>query len=259
MYEFEAHRFLQFAANLESLEGILGKTEDKAAVMPPDFKRKVVRWCVRWEANCQELGLTMAVKTIQKIRILTAQRNAKLDQFVDLTKELKGRLIDQAEATLFLGIEPSNTQFYKNTDLFGNDVAMGFPSTMYDIEEAGKCLALNRATACVFHLMRVLEIGLRALGASLKDASLDPGKNPTWVKILRRCRGELEKDAVDRTPEWRKDESFYSDAAARLMAVKDAWRNPTMHVRAKYTEEEALDIWNHVKAFMAHLATKLQE
>ena len=43
------------------------------------------------------------------------------------------------------------------------------------------------------------------------------------------------------------------------MAVKDAWRNPTMHVEITYTEEMALDVFRHVQAFMRHLATKLSE
>jgi hypothetical protein len=32
-----------------------------------------------------------------------------------------------------------------------------------------------------------------------------------------------------------------------------------MHVEKKYTEEEALDIFNAVRAFMRHLAMKLAE
>ena len=44
-----------------------------------------------------------------------------------------------------------------------------------------------------------------------------------------------------------------------LPAVKDAWRNPTMHVRIDYTEEQALDIYGNVRGFMQHLATRLSE
>ena len=51
--------------------------------------------------------------------------------------------------------------------LFGDDVARAFPSSKGDIDEAGKCLALDRGTACVFHLMRILEIGLQLLAAKL--------------------------------------------------------------------------------------------
>jgi hypothetical protein len=138
-------------------------------------------------------------------------------------------------------------------------VADRFQSAAVDIEEAGKCLALSRATACVFHLMRVMEAGLRALAGSLKDPDLDPKRNPTWDAMLKKCRTELAKPVSQRVPEWVADEPFFSGAATRLMGVKDAWRNPTMHVEISYTEDQGLDVWNHVAAFMKHLATTLQE
>jgi hypothetical protein len=108
-------------------------------------------------------------------------------------------------------------------------------------------------------LNRTLEIGLHALGKSLNDPGLDPKKNPTWESILRKCDDELKKPLAQRSQEWQKDDQFFSNATANLRAVKDGWRNPTMHVKIKYTEEEALDVFNAVKAFMGHLAKKLKE
>jgi hypothetical protein len=129
--------------------------------------------------------------------------------------------------------------------------------TLNDIEEAGKCLALNRNTACVFHLMRVMEVGLRALGASLHDPRIDPKRNPTWDAILKKGDEELLKPLAQRAAEWQTDEAFFSTAHASLRAVKDAWRNPTMHVERIYDDEAALEVWNAVRGFMRHLASKL--
>ena len=105
--------------------------------------------------------------------------------------------------------------------------------------------------------MRVMEVGLRALGASLDDPGLDPKTNPTWERILARGDKELQKPLSERSPEWQKDEEFFSAAHANLRAVKDAWRNPTMHVERRYDPEEAEDVWSVVKAFMRHLSQKL--
>ena len=45
-----------------------------------------------------------------------------------------------------------------------------------------------------------------------------------------------------------------------LLAVKDAWRNPSMHeVGQKYTDEEASDIYRAARRFMEQLSTKLKE
>ena len=48
--------------------------------------------------------------------------------------------------------------------LFGAAVEAKFPEMSEDISEAGKCLALNRATASVFHLMRIMEIAVQRFG-----------------------------------------------------------------------------------------------
>jgi DNA topoisomerase IA len=42
-------------------------------------------------------------------------------------------------------------------------------------------------------------------------------------------------------------------------AVKDAWRNATMHVENKYTEEEARRIYDAVRGFMMKLASRMDE
>jgi len=162
------------------------------------------------------------------------------------------------ERPRFKVIENEKLEFFNSSRaLFGEAIIERFPASGNDIEEAGKCYAAGRDTACVFHLMRVMEIGLRTLGASLKDTRLDPKRNPSWEAILKKCDEELGKALSDRAVEWREDDAFYSTATANLRVVKDAWRNPTMHVDQTYTEETALDVWNAVRAFMRHISSKL--
>lgn len=108
-------------------------------------------------------------------------------------------------------------------------------------------------------MMRVMEVCLRALGKSLNDPTIDPKRNPTWDAILRKGDEETAKRVKDRCPEWQADERFYAEATAILRAVKNAWRNPTMHVEINYDEERAFEIWASVKSLIAHLATKLRE
>jgi hypothetical protein len=69
----------------------------------------------------------------------------------------------------FYFVAPDRAKYLSATSqgLFGSRVAEKFPMAEYDIEEAGKCLALQRPTACVMHLMRVLEIGLQSLAKEL--------------------------------------------------------------------------------------------
>jgi len=52
---------------------------------------------------------------------------------------------------------------------------------------------------------------------------------------------------------------FLSQAVKEFVYFKDGWRNFAMHGLEEYDAPKALSILNHVKTFMAHLATKLSE
>src|SRR6266536_4281388 len=174
-------------------------------------------------------------------------------------EDLNGRIVDGLNYRTCFAIWGDTEKLYAAKLLFGDDVAKKFPSASVDIEEAGKCLALDRGTAAVFHLMRVMEVGLRALAKSLNDPRLDPKKNPTWSNILQKGDEELKKPIAQRAPEWAANDHFFSEAQANLRAVQYAWRNPTMHVEINYDPEKAGDVMQSVKAFMHHLASVLSE
>lgn len=209
--------------------------------------------------SCEHLGLTVTLNRVDRIEKRAQEMGLKWSQVEADANSICQSLTDELESYLFLCVEPALSVYYNQPTKGWSDCLQAFPSTELDVEEAAKCLALNRFTAVVFHLMRVMEIGLRVLGETLNDPRLDPKTNPTWARILQRCQEEQAKPLAQRSDEWRSSEAFYSGVSARLMAVKDAWRNPTMHVEITYTEETSMDVYNHVQAFMRHLATKLSE
>ncbi len=169
--------------------------------------------------------------------------------------ELTVRIRDELAYRKCLFINNVKSKYYEQKDLlFGQGVADSFSSAGYDIDEAGKCYALGRSTACVFHLMRVVEIALRALCAAL-DVELSPNAN--WLTILNTKLAP----AIDRLPnntkperERRKDMQLIH---THLHAVRLALRNDTMHPKATYTDEEAGEVLRHVETFMKHLAERL--
>jgi hypothetical protein len=90
---------------------------------------------------------------------------------------------------------------------------------------------LSRGTACVMHLMRTMEVGLKALGKAI-----GVGLQNDWGAYIREIEKELAarvKAAGKRTP----DVAFYSEIVAKFDHVKTAWRNPTMHVEKLYSPE----------------------
>jgi len=77
------------------------------------------------------------------------------------------RIADDFTVQDVLILDARKRMFYNNARLFGDDVFAKFQSANDDIFEAGMCLALDRGTACVLHLMRVLEAGLGALAKTV--------------------------------------------------------------------------------------------
>ncbi len=55
------------------------------------------------------------------------------------------------------------------------------------------------------------------------------------------------------------DGEFFDALYASLDAVKNPWRNATMHPANKYTDEEAEHVFDAVRGFMTKLASRCDE
>jgi hypothetical protein len=175
-----------------------------------------------------------------------------------LLSEIENTLHSELKSIMLFQIPSYLVQYYHEQEpLFGEAVATNFPSASYDIAESGKCLAAGRNTACVFHLMRVLEIGLTALGQVFGISLAHTNWQPAIQQIEKKIR-EMGNDP-NKSPTWKEDQEFYAQAASHFMVFKDAWRNYTAHARGKYDEQEAEMLLRNVRAFMQKLATRLSE
>lgn len=125
------------------------------------------------------------------------------------------------------------------------------------------CYALDHSTACVFHLMMAMEIGVRTFGTKLGVdlAVVQPGRKVhelTWNQILDALNPKFKALPQGTVAEKRKYEK-YSAVQTYLYRVADAWRNPTMHPRdSGYNGLEALNIINLVRPFMHELDALLR-
>jgi hypothetical protein len=130
-----------------------------------------------------------------------------------------------------------------------------FPDASDDIWSSITCYMYDENTASVFHSMRVLEYGLRALAEAV-NLTFDVQQ---WQTIIEQIEAQI-RDIADRWPagnskkEWMQ---FYSSAAKEFMYFKDGWRNHVSHNRAKYDAPQALSVLEHVKVFMTVLSGRL--
>jgi hypothetical protein len=256
MLKFGAERFHSLSVMLGSLKSIL--EQDKSGTGAFTEERGITSLKAAFSLikdECEAIGLALSAVSANRGIVLFNKDKVSFKDCDDIINDIEGRIADELQLSLFLHIPNEKARFYHQAEpLFGKEVAAAFPSTADDISEAGKCLATDRGTATVFHLMRVMEAGLKALAKQLGIPYA-----PSWESYLKQIASQLELDWKDKNGDWKKDEEFYRDAAAHLGSVKVAWRNPTMHIVKQYTPESAEDIYNSVRVFMRHLATKLSE
>ncbi|MGH6870687.1 MAG: hypothetical protein ACREHE_04195 [Rhizomicrobium sp.] len=162
-----------------------------------------------------------------------------------LVMEALQRTAEELQDMTFLVIPPDFSLLYRQSAKpFGQEVVDAFPRATEDVSESAKCLALNRSTAAVFHLMRAMECAVQALAAKLAI----PNTERVWGMLLSDIAKKIEtlpKD--DQRTKW-------SEVHSHLYHVKEAWRNDTMHPKQTYTTEEAQAIFTAVKTFMRSLS-----
>jgi len=210
-------------------------------------------------AWCGYADLQLSVPSAARAIDVTKASNSRYE-VGKAVGELKRRIEDELDATKLYLVERRKVAYYETAPLFGEKVANNLPSAAYDIEEAGKCFALSRNTACIMHLMRVVEVGLRAYGTSLGVMASITAAQPDWGTILRVANDEIRRLNGSGDPAWTPDKrTFFESTHANFHAIRVAWRNPTMHVEKQYDSERAEDIYNAVKGWMRHLAEHLDE
>jgi hypothetical protein len=167
----------------------------------------------------------------------------------------------------FLFVPPVDKHFYESprTD-FGSKVEQAFPGCLEDVDSAGKCLACDMPTACVFHLMRVLEAGLHALAKNLNVTMAATIELENWQNIIDQIESKIDNEkaalviqrkrspvAADKlTADIRLQK--LSEIAVEFSYFKDAWRNHVNHRKEPYDIDRARSIWNHVRWFMQKMA-----
>jgi hypothetical protein len=172
--------------------------------------------------------------------------NTVFSQFGEAVTQLSNAIHWEMDSCLFFHVPSKQAEYYNQRELFGPDVNAKFPSIEFDTVEAGNCCAFGRGTACVFHLMRIMEVGVQQFGNRLGVKFADE-KN--WQNIL----DEVNK-AIKFLPPKDPITAEMSQASANLYAVKLAWRNEVMHPKDTYTLEEAKNLISQVRLFMQQLA-----
>ena len=250
MQKFPAATFFAIGKYLAYAKSQMSKLERSTKINPDSAAKETDpgKVLVAILGNCKAIGLSVSARCVDSA-LESVAAGTTVGNYVDLISQLENTILWEMEDRLFMFVPPDRAPFYNNGDLFGAAVNTKFPDIQFDVTEAGNTYASGRSTACVFHLMRVMERATQDFGTAL-DVTLTDQKN--WQNILDEINKEIRKlPAKDvRT-------MALAEAATNLYNVKVAWRNPTMHPKQTYTLEEAENIFMAVKSFMQNLAEVL--
>ncbi len=245
MLILNAHTFMQLLDLLSRHEQVLSTLSGPISLEQYELGKKSAENIAK---QCADLELLTSEKVAKQSSIVSTYEEQRFE-----SKHLRKTIFEEMRGRTFYGPMAIYASYFENPKLFGDAVFNAFPSATDDITEAGTCLAFERSTACVMHLMRALEVTLRALANAVGVAPQND-----WGGYIREIGKELDKRA--KTSGARSaDEQFYAEAAIGFDNLKRAWRNPTMHVDKSYSQQRAAEILNSVKSFMSHLATKISE
>lgn len=237
------------AMTIESANAF-GISEDDA------MDRRVVSEAMSGAASSiQELPLS-AVARYQFEQLQKRIPVAPGTELAILMRELCNGIMVDLSSCWFLMIPAAQRDYYEqHKPPFGEDVAQKFLEASADIAAASRCYALDEWTACVFHLMRVLENGLRNLATTV-GLPAETMQHENWKNIIDQIEKKIrEMEGLPKTNEKIERVRLLSEAAAQFRYFKDAWRNHVAHAHATYDNLSGPVIWGHVKAFMHTLAT----
>lgn len=185
------------------------------------------------------------------------------DKMVHEIRVLREALEDDLRELRIFIPSIEQAEFHARPKLFEDKVYTAFPSARQDILEAGNCYATDNFTACIFHLMRVGERGMRVLARHLKVKKV--GKVPLeyseWgpvCKALQKKVDELQQKG-GRGEKKASRLKRYADAASQAEYLNEIWRKDVSHARCPYNQPEAQNALIRVREFMQSLAEWLAE
>lgn len=249
-------QFARIISTLSFLGGIIAYAKEVGGgiTIGDGNRHDVIKHLENLCAQLQELELDMSLSSAREL--LAAIKENKETEWEFLLRDLHRRIFEQLESVVVLTVPTAKKKYYEShCVLFRQTVLEKFPSIVREADEAAKCFALGRETACVFHLMRILEIGLQALAVALGV----PHDKQNWENIINNIEAKIRAIGPAAGIDWKIDEQFYSAAAVQFRYFKNAWRNHVMHIRDSHNEESAREIMEHVRAFMRHLSERLTE
>ncbi|MGA8764593.1 MAG: hypothetical protein WB562_17120, partial [Candidatus Sulfotelmatobacter sp.] len=186
MEEFSASTFVKIGETIEKLRADWARGPKDKLVDLVGFDVDLLNLVM---TNCQKIGLTVAASHANRLRDDLSREGATYTTATIASRFefILDTIMIEMRQNVFMYIPRGRSGRYGLEQPFGESVAKQFPSASFDAKEAGNCFAAGRYTACVFHLMRGLEVVLAAFAAIFAV----PSDHTNWHNIIERLESKI--------------------------------------------------------------------
>lgn len=229
------------------------RPRDGIVPRPPAPKLEEIDGATKTLQQAKELIEELKLES-STYQLTTIQRNNEGSEFARLNlhtdvMQLHTRMTEDLAKRYFVFIEPGNESFWGNEDAF--KLGKKFKEAQADIEAAGNCFSYQQPTACIFHLMRAMEVAVRQL-ARRPHMNITITPKTTWRQITGAMDQKISA-MPDSTKRQKRKKEDWESARANLHHVGSVWRNSTMHPAKTYTQSQARDVFDACRVFMNSL------
>jgi hypothetical protein len=252
MLRVYAHRYIALGESLHDCRALFYGATDKE-IAEAETQNDIKEMLTALLHQCKALDLSISQELVSQRIINLPESLGEYDCLIDAVRaELKTKL--------FIFVPPHRSKFYDSEDFLSDKIKQAFPGASKEIDSGCQCYAVGQYTAAVFHSMRAVEIGLRALAIALNVTFAFPLEQAEWAVILDQIEPKItEMKQRQKSAEKSNDLKFYSEAGMNFRYFKDGWRVHVAHAREKYDERQALEIITHCQSFFSTLAERLKE
>jgi len=258
MLELNSTDFLRAATALARLsQTLVGLTAAHSEVLVPDSVAAIVPALDEFRREAERVGAKLAVmyvdRTKNKLELVPCAMT--VGQANSALLEIESRFADHMTDVQMFALAPQEVVFMQTADrlMETEGFAITFPNASFELEEGGKCIALGRYTAAVFHAMRMLEYGIKALAKRLDIPDPTKPAEKNWAIILGAIQAKIDElwPRQSRLPN--SEGAAFEKVHAHLETVRNPWRNAT------YAPHEALHIIRCSAFFMVGLSKLIDE
>src|SRR6266581_3231978 len=201
-------------------------------------------------AGCYAIGLTLSVNQVNTIIQAINSGKCKPAQLQALLQELHRRIFEELSAEVFNYI-PRYKAEYADHMRFNRKGILEFGwTTVSEFQHAGLCYAVGENTACVFHLLRIVDAGIKSAVQRLIGKDFGDGN---WNNLKTKIETEMNKKYGEKSLGWKQSEPFYASVLTDITAIGKL-RNRAIHdYKATYSEDEAKHLLAITEGFVRHL------